>query len=110
MRTLGTFAYTADSWHSGEFARDGSTRDPARPCPPIAPPDQRSTAPPHMIRSMWPYLALMLLCAGIFPALERRLRWRLFNWLPPIVWTYLCVTALAAAGLWRVEGEIAVAQ
>lgn len=63
-----------------------------------------------MIRSMWPYLALMLLCAGIFPALERRLRWRLFNWLPPIVWTYLCVTALAAAGLWRVEGEIAVAQ
>lgn len=63
-----------------------------------------------MIRTVWPYLAVMLLCAGLFPALERRTGWRLFALLPPIVCTYLCVTALAVAGLWQVEGEIAAAQ
>lgn len=63
-----------------------------------------------MIRTVWPYLAVMLLCAGIFPALERRFGWKLFTLLPPIVLTYLCVTALAVAGLWRVDGEIAAAQ
>lgn len=63
-----------------------------------------------MIRTVWPYLAVMLLCAGLFPALERRFGWKLFALLPPIVWTYLSVTALAVAGLWRVDGEIAEAQ
>ena len=63
-----------------------------------------------MIQSLWPYLAVMLLCAGIFPALEQRFGWRLFNVLPPIVLTYLLVTALAVLGLWQVEGEIRNAQ
>jgi uncharacterized membrane protein len=59
-----------------------------------------------MIRTAWPYLALMLLMAGLFPALERRYGWRCFAVLPPIVLTYLLVTALAAAGLWQVTPEI----
>ncbi len=63
-----------------------------------------------MIRTVWPYLAVMLLCAGIFPALERRHGWKVFTLLPPIVWTYLCVTALAVAGLWQVDGDIAATQ
>lgn len=63
-----------------------------------------------MIRTVWPYLAVMLLCAGVFPALERRFGGKLFAVLPPIVLTYLLVTALAVAGLWRVEGEIRQAQ
>lgn len=63
-----------------------------------------------MITSAWPYLALMLLCAGAFPALERRTGWRMFEVLPPIVLTYLLVTALAVAGAWRAQGEIAQAQ
>ena len=63
-----------------------------------------------MIRTMWPYLAVMLLAAGIFPALERRLRWRLFGVLPPIVLTYLLVTLLAVVGLWQVNDEIKAAQ
>ena len=63
-----------------------------------------------MIDSVWPYLAVMLLCAGIFPILEKRTQWRVFNLLPPIVLTYLLVTALAALGLWQVSGEIRAAQ
>ena len=63
-----------------------------------------------MIRTVWPYLALMLLAAGLFPMLERRLRWRVFNVLPPIVLVYLSVTALAVAGLWQVNAEIQAAQ
>ncbi|HET8899430.1 MAG TPA: DUF819 family protein [Rhodanobacteraceae bacterium] len=63
-----------------------------------------------MIQTVWPYLALMLLCAGIFPLLERRTGWRLFEVMPPIVMTYLLVTALAASGVWQVGGEIRVAQ
>lgn len=63
-----------------------------------------------MIRMVWPYLAVMLLAAGIFPALERRFRWRFFAILPPIVLTYLLVTLLAVFGLWEVNAEIKAAQ
>ena len=63
-----------------------------------------------MIRTVWPYLALMLLCAGVFPAIERHTGWRLFRVLPPIVFTYLLVTLLAVAGVWQVNDEIRGAQ
>lgn len=63
-----------------------------------------------MIRTVWPYLALMLLAAGLFPALERRYRWRLFALLPPIVLTYLVVMLLAVLGLWQRTDEIRAAQ
>lgn len=64
----------------------------------------------RVIHTVWPYLAVMLLAAGLFPAVERRFNWRIFNVLPPIVLTYLFVTALAVSGLWRVNDEIRAAQ
>ncbi|MEO8160299.1 MAG: DUF819 family protein [Arenimonas sp.] len=63
-----------------------------------------------MIRTVWPYLAVMLLAAGIFPALERRLRWRMFSFMPPIVLTYLGVTLLAVLGAWELNEAIKSAQ
>lgn len=63
-----------------------------------------------MIQSVWPYLAMMLLAAGLFPALEQRFHWRVFGVLPPIVLTYLFVTALAVGGLWTSTPEIQSAQ
>ncbi|HEY4143655.1 DUF819 family protein, partial [Pinirhizobacter sp.] len=63
-----------------------------------------------MIHTVWPYLAVMLLAAGLFPAVERRFNWRIFNVLPPIVLTYLFVTALAVSGLWQVNDDIRAAQ
>jgi len=63
-----------------------------------------------MIQTTWPYMAVMLLAAGLFPSLERRFRWRVFEVLPPIVWTYLFVTMLAVAGLWSASSEIQAAQ
>jgi uncharacterized membrane protein len=63
-----------------------------------------------VIHTVWPYLAVMLLAAGLFPALERRTGWRVFNVLPPIVFTYLLVTTLAVCGLWEVNAEIKAAQ
>ncbi len=63
-----------------------------------------------MIHTVWPYLAVMLLAAGLFPAVERRYGWKLFSVLPPIVLTYLLVTALAVSGLWQVNDEIHAAQ
>ncbi|MEO5810978.1 MAG: DUF819 family protein [Rhodanobacter sp.] len=63
-----------------------------------------------MIHTVWPYLAVMLLAAGLFPALERRYGWRLFTVMPPIVLTYLLVTALAVIGLWEINAEIRAAQ
>ncbi|MGP1665194.1 MAG: DUF819 family protein [Rhodanobacter sp.] len=63
-----------------------------------------------MIHTVWPYLAVMLLAAGLFPAIERRYGWKLFSVLPPIVLTYLLVTALAVTGLWQVNQEIKAAQ
>jgi uncharacterized membrane protein len=63
-----------------------------------------------MIQTAWPYLAVMLLAAGLFPALERRFAWRFFSIAPPIVLTYLAVTALAVSGLWQRTDEIAATQ
>ncbi|HET7844242.1 MAG TPA: DUF819 family protein, partial [Xanthomonadales bacterium] len=63
-----------------------------------------------MIGTLWPYLAVMLLAAGLFPALERAYAWRVFGVLPPIVFTYLFVTALAVAGLWSATDEIKATQ
>lgn len=63
-----------------------------------------------MIHTAWPYLAVMLLAAGLFPALERRFKWRFFEVLPPIVLTYLLVTTLAVTGLWQVNEEIRATQ
>ncbi len=63
-----------------------------------------------MIHTVWPYLAVMLLVAGLFPAVERRFGWQVFSVLPPIVLTYLLVTALAVSGLWQVNAEIQAAQ
>jgi uncharacterized membrane protein len=64
----------------------------------------------HVIHTVWPYLAVMLLAAGLFPAIERRFGWKMFSVLPPIVLTYLLVTALAVSGLWQVNTEIKAAQ
>lgn len=63
-----------------------------------------------MIQTVWPYLAIMLLAAGIFPALERRFGWRIFNVLPPIVLVYLLVTGLAVLGVWQVNDGIRAVQ
>ena len=63
-----------------------------------------------MIQTVWPYLALMLLIAGLFPMLERRTQWRVFSVMPPIVMVYLLVTGLSVAGLWKIEGDIQAAQ
>lgn len=63
-----------------------------------------------MITTIWPYLAVILIAAGLFPSLQKSYAWRVFNVLPPIVWTYLLVTALAVAGLWQGSDEIHAVQ
>jgi uncharacterized membrane protein len=63
-----------------------------------------------VIQSVWPYLAVMLLAAGFWPAIERRFGWKVFEILPPIVLTYLMVTALSVGGLWTTSPGIHAAQ
>lgn len=63
-----------------------------------------------MIESPWAYAALLLLCAGLFPFLEKRLSWRIFGVLPSIVLTYLMVTALSVLGFWQLNPEIQASQ
>lgn len=63
-----------------------------------------------MVDSVWPYLGVLLLAAGIFPALESRFGWRIFSVLPAIVWTYLLVMALAVAGFWSPTPDVQAAQ
>ena len=63
-----------------------------------------------MVDSVWPYLGVLLLAAGIFPALESRFGWRIFSVLPAIVWTYLLVMALAVAGFWSPTPDMQAAQ
>src|SRR5688572_13248487 len=63
-----------------------------------------------MIETVWPYSAILLVAAGLFPSLESKYRWRIFEVLPPIVLMYLLVTALAVSGVWSASSEIQTAQ
>jgi uncharacterized membrane protein len=63
-----------------------------------------------MIDSPWLYVAVILLCAGLFPFLEQRLAWRIFKVLPSIVLTYLLVTALSVLGFWQLNPDIEASQ
>lgn len=56
-----------------------------------------------MIDSPLAFIALLLLCAGLFPAIESHWNWPVFKVLPPIVLTYLLVTGLSVAGLWQAD-------
>lgn len=63
-----------------------------------------------MIQNAWAYVGLLLICAGIFPFFEKRMGWRIFSVLPPIVLIYLAVTALSVAGFWQMDTEMTVAR
>jgi uncharacterized membrane protein len=54
-----------------------------------------------MVESPVVYAAVVLLLAGVFPAVAARFPARLFEILPPIVLAYAASTALAMAGCWR---------
>jgi uncharacterized membrane protein len=59
-----------------------------------------------MIESPAAFVALLLLLAGVFPAVAARYPARVFEVLPPIVLSYAASTALAMAGCWRSTTEI----
>lgn len=63
-----------------------------------------------MIESSWAFVTAIVLCAGLFPFLEQRVSWRIFNVLPSIVMTYLLVTALSVLGFWQITEDIAASQ
>jgi uncharacterized membrane protein len=63
-----------------------------------------------MIENAWWFLAVLLLMAALFPVLAERFQSRLFDVLPPIVLSYLAMTALAAAGLFASNEPITYAQ
>ena len=63
-----------------------------------------------MIETVWPYLAVMLLAAGLFPSLEKATAGACSRSCRRSCWTYLLVTALAVAGLWSPTPEIQTAQ
>ncbi len=59
-----------------------------------------------MIESPVAFVALLLLLAGVFPAVAARFPARVFEILPPIVLSYAAATVLAMAGSWRSTSEI----
>lgn len=59
-----------------------------------------------MVESPAAFAALLLLVAGVFPAVAARFPARLFEILPPIVLSYATATALAMAGCWGSTPEI----
>ncbi len=63
-----------------------------------------------MITTDWQFAAVLMLAAAVFPALAQRFRWRIFDVLPPIVLTYLFVTALAVAGVWGTTPAVQATQ
>jgi len=59
-----------------------------------------------MIESPAVFAGVLLLVAGVFPAVAARFPTRLFEVLPPIVLSYAASTALAMAGSWKASPGI----
>lgn len=63
-----------------------------------------------MVESPAAFVALLLVIAGVFPAVAARFPARVFEILPPIVLSYAASTALAMAGCWRSTADIDAAR
>lgn len=61
-----------------------------------------------VITNGFTYIAFLMLLAGALLALEKYTNWKIFNWVPPLVWIYVLNMVFCTMGLYDSEGCSAV--
>ncbi len=57
-----------------------------------------------VIENGFTYVAFLFFVAGVLVALEKYAKWKIFNWVPPIVWVYLLNMLFSTLGMFNSEG------
>lgn len=57
-----------------------------------------------MIQNGFTYIAFLMFLAGILLAAEKYTKWKIFNWVPPLVWIYVLNMVFCTMGLYNSEG------
>lgn len=50
------------------------------------------------------YIAFLMCLAGVLLALEKYTKWKIFNWVPPLVWIYVLNMIFCTMGMYTSEG------
>ena len=57
-----------------------------------------------MIQNGFTYIAFLMFLAGLLLAAEKYTKWKIFNWVPPLVWIYVLNMVFCTMGLYNSEG------
>ena len=57
-----------------------------------------------MITNGFTYIAFLMCLAGVLLALEKYTNWKIFNWVPPLVWIYVLNMVFCTMGMYNSEG------
>lgn len=57
-----------------------------------------------VITNGFTYIAFLMFLAGILLAAEKYTKWKIFNWVPPLVWIYVLNMVFCTMGLYNSEG------
>ena len=57
-----------------------------------------------VIQNGFTYIAFLMCLAGVLLALEKYAKWKIFNWVPPLVWIYVLNMIFCTMGMFDSEG------
>ena len=57
-----------------------------------------------MIQNGFTYIAFLMFLAGILLAAEKYTKWKVFNYVPPLVWIYVLNMLFCTIGMFDSEG------
>ena len=57
-----------------------------------------------VITNGFTYIAFLMFLAGILLAAEKYTKWKIFNWVPPLVWIYVLNMVFCTMALYNSEG------
>ncbi|MCI5902127.1 MAG: DUF819 family protein [Blautia sp.] len=57
-----------------------------------------------MITNGFTYIAFLMCLAGVLLALEKYTNWKIFNWVPPLVWIYVLNMVFCTMGMYNSDG------
>lgn len=57
-----------------------------------------------VIQNGFTYIAFLMCLAGVLLALEKYAKWKIFNWIPPLVWIYILNMVFCTMGMFDSEG------
>ena len=58
------------------------------------------------IENGFTFIAFLMFLAGGLLAMEKYTKWKVFNWVPPLVWIYILNMVFCTLGLYNSEASV----